>query len=138
MPLRKVNELTFLWFRLPGPLLINIIFGLKGDLRIIFGISAAAHVSAEISRSHYNNVEARERHINRNFSVRLRLGRLRMCPWDKPSLSLGQTQHFYLFNTVEVQLSQGPTQFVPGTSPESKGGGQSLCVKSLCAFFARH
>ena len=37
--------------------------------------------------------EARKRHINRNFLVRLPLGRPRECPGDKPGSSLGQT-HF--------------------------------------------
>ena len=34
-------------------------------------------------------------------------------------------------------LSLGQTQFVPGTISGTKGGTESLCEKSLCAFFAR-
>ena len=36
--------------------------------------------------------QARKRHININFLVRLPLGRPPVCPRDKPSLSLGQTR----------------------------------------------
>ena len=36
--------------------------------------------------------QARKRHINTNVLIRLRLGRPPLCPWDKPSLSQGQTQ----------------------------------------------
>ena len=61
--------------------------------------------------------QARKRHINMNFFVRLLLGRLRECPGDKPGLSLGQNGFvpgtnpgFSLFYTAEAQ-------FVPGTKP---------------------
>ena len=58
------------------------------------------------------------------------------CPWDKVGLFQGQTQVFSLFYTGKPGLSQGQAQFVPGTIPGTKGGLKSLCVKSLCAFFA--
>ena len=71
--------------------------------------------------------QARKRHININFVVRLVLGRPRV---------------FSLFYTVEARqtrgLSQGQTQFVPGTIPGTKGGTESLCEKSLCAFFQKN
>ena len=74
--------------------------------------------------------EARKRHININFWSG--------CSWDDPpEMSRGQTQVFSLFYTMKAQLSQSQTQFVPGTIPGTKGGSRSLCVKSLCAFFAR-
>ena len=66
-------------------------------------------------------VQARKRHININFLVRLVLGRPRVCLGDKPGLSLGQTQVFSLFYTVEAGLSLGQTQFVPGTNPWAEG-----------------
>ena len=52
--------------------------------------------------------QARKRHININFFVRLVLGRPRVCPgdstgfvpWDKPGEILGQTRAFSLFYTV--------------------------------------
>ena len=58
------------------------------------------------THAHVNTHQARKRHININFLVRLRLGRPPVClrdqprfsprftqwsPWDKPGLSLGQT-----------------------------------------------
>ena len=61
----------------------------------------------------------RKRHIHMNILLRLALGRPRVCPRHKPCfslglgqtrLSLGQTQVFSLFYTVEAQ-------FVPGTNP---------------------
>ena len=42
------------------------------------------------------------------------------------------------FKQWKPSLSQGQTQFVPGTIPGTKGGIESLCVKTLCAFFARY
>ena len=40
---------------------------------------------------------------------------------------------------ISPGLSLGQTRFVPGTIPGMKGGTESLCEKSLCAFFAgRH
>ena len=87
-----------------------------------------------------------KRHININFLVRLVLARPEVCsrdnpvcPWDEPSLSLGQTQVFLLILHSGSQVSPlGQAQFVPGTFVGSKGGTKSLGVKSLCAFFARY
>ena len=84
-----------------------------------------------------NYHQARKRHININFLVRLLLGHPgnvpgtnRGCPRDKVGLSQGQTQVFSLLYTVEAQfvpgtnpvcpwdkpgLSLGQTRFVPGT-----------------------
>ena len=66
----------------------------------------------------------------------------RACPWDKSGENLGQTRVFSLFYTVEARFHRvcpflGQTGFVPGTIPGTKGGTESLCEKSLCAFFAR-
>ena len=91
---------------------------------------------------HSSNVnEARKRHININFFVRLVLGRPRACPgdftgfvpgtnpvktWDKP----GVAPYF-------TQWKPGKPGFVPGTNPvrpwdnpRTKGGTESLCDKS--------
>ena len=80
----------------------------------------------------------KKRHININFFWPVGLGMTpvlsrgfhRVCPWDKSGENLGQTRVFSLFYTVEAR-------FVPGTNPGTKGGTESLCEKSLCAFFAR-
>ena len=86
--------------------------------------------------------QARKRHININFLVRLLLGHPgnvpgtnRVCPWDKVGLSQGQTQVFFLFYTAEAQFVPGTNPVCPWDIPGTKGGRQSLCVKSLCAFF---
>ena len=71
--------------------------------------------------------QARKRHININFLVRLALGRPRVCPRDKPRFSP-------LFTQWTPGLSKGQTRFVRGTNPGSEGGRKSLCVKSLCVF----
>ena len=69
--------------------------------------------------------QARKRHININFFVRL---------------VLGQTRVFSLFYTVEARFHRvfvpGTTQFVPGTNPETKGGTESLCEKKVYAPFS--
>ena len=39
---------------------------------------------------------------------------------------------------ISPGLSLGQTRFVPGTIPGTKGGTESLCENSLCAFFARY
>ena len=86
--------------------------------------------------------QARKRHININFLVRLLLGHPgnvvgtnRACPRDKVGLSQGQTQVFSLLYTVEAQFVPGTNPVCPGDIPGTKGGRKSLCVKSLCAFF---
>ena len=47
--------------------------------------------------------------------------------WDKPG-----------FSPYFTQWKSDFTGFVPGTIPGTKGGTESLCEKSLCAFFARY
>ena len=86
--------------------------------------------------------QARKRHININFLVRLLLGHPgnvpgtnRVCPRDKVGLSQGQTQVFSLLYTVEAQFVPGTNPVCPWDIPGTKGGRKSLCVKALCAFF---
>ena len=73
----------------------------------------------------------------------------RICPRDKPSLSLGQIRWktgtnpgipliLHSGSPISPGLSLGQTRFVPGTIPGTKGGTESLCEKNLCAFFARY
>ena len=50
-------------------------------------------------------------------------------------LSQGQTQVFFLFYTAEAQFVPETNPVCPRDIPGTKGGRQSLCVKSLCAFF---
>ena len=68
-------------------------------------------------------------------------GSHRVCPWDKFGENLGEARVFSLFYTVEARFHRDCpwdfTGFVPGTIPGTKGGTESLCEKSLCAFFAR-
>ena len=64
-------------------------------------------------------------------------------PWDKSGENLGHTRVFSLFflhsgSPISLGLSLGQARFVPGTIPGTKGGTESLCEKSLCAFFARY
>ena len=66
----------------------------------------------------------------------------RVCPWDKSGENLGQTRVFSLFYTVEARFHRvcprdKPGE-IPGTILGTKGGTESLCEKSLCAFFARY
>ena len=56
------------------------------------------------------------------------LGTPRECPRDKPGLSPGQSARFSSYFTQLVPVW-------PWDIPGTKGGRQSLCVKSLCAFF---
>ena len=86
--------------------------------------------------------QARKRHININFLVRLLLGRPgnvpgtnRVCPGDKVGLSQGQTQVFSLFYIAEAQFVPGTNPVCPWDIPGTKGGRKSLCVKSLRASF---
>ena len=87
----------------------------------------------------------KKRHININFLVWMLLGQPRECPRDNPGLSLGQPTFFprtnpnflYYFTQWKPPFSLGQAQFVPGTIPGTKGDTKGLCVKSLCAFFAR-
>ena len=50
-------------------------------------VSTARKLWADLS---FRTFQARRRHKNINVLVRLVLGRSRVCPWDKPGLSLGQ------------------------------------------------
>ena len=98
-----------------------------------FKLSAASRPApyrgSQSSISGKEGFQARKRHININFLVRLPLGRPPVCPRDKPSLSLGQTfvpgtnpgcpwdkpGFSSYFTQWKPSLSQGQTQFVPGT-----------------------
>ena len=93
--------------------------------------------------------QASKRHININFFVRLVLGRPRDCPGDftgfvpgtnpvKPGTNPGFLLILHSGSPISPGLSPGQTRFVPGTIPGTKGGTESLCEKSLCAFFARY
>ena len=100
--------------------------------------STIAHTNITDDRDN----QARRRHININFLVRLLLGHPgnvpgtnRVCPRDKVGLSQGQTQVFFLFYTAEAQFVPGTNPVCPWDIPGTKGARQSLCVKSLCAFF---
>ena len=66
--------------------------------------------------------------LNINFLVRLCLKRPRVCPRDKPSLSLGHTEGFSFLYTVETQCLLGTNQV--------KRRQKSSSAKSLCVFFA--
>ena len=64
-----------------------------------------------------------------------------VCPWDKPSEHLGQSQVFFLFCTVEARQTRvcpwDKPGFVPGTNPGPKGvtASQKVYVKKkLCLF----
>ena len=94
--------------------------------------------------------QARKRHININFVVRLVLGRPRVCPDDftgfVPGTNLVKTWDKPGFSPYFTQWKPGKPGFVPGTNPGlspginpgSKGGTESLCEKSSCVFFARY
>ena len=104
------------------------------------GISAVKQRGRE--RKGAPEIQARKRHINIIFLVRLLLGHPgnvpgtnRVCPRDKVGLSQGQTQVFSLLYTVEAQCVPRTNPVCPGDIPGTKGGRKSLCVKSLCAFF---
>ena len=104
---------------------------------------SVSEVFPEFFRNFFRKVpQARKRHININFLVRLLLGHPgnvpgtnRVCPGDKVGLSQGQTQVFFLFYTAEAQFVPGTNPVCPWDIPGTKGGRQSLRVKSLCAFF---
>ena len=97
----------------------------KGEEPLKHKFSKSALPEAHAQKIDFVN-QARKRHININFFVRLVLGQTRVfslfyavearqtrvCPWDKP----GE---------------------IPGAISGTKGGTESLCEKSLCAFFAR-
>ena len=90
--------------------------------------------------------QARKRHININFFVRLVLdftgfvpGTSRVCPRDKSGENLGQPQGFSLFYTVEARFHRVCPRDKPGLSlGQSRGRREAQEVyvkKSLCAFF---
>ena len=64
--------------------------------------------------------------VNINFFVRLVLGR--------PGFLL----FLHSGSPANPGLSLGQSRFVPWTIPGTKGSTESLCEKSLCAFFARY
>ena len=66
--------------------------------------------------------QARKRHININFLVRLLLGRPRECPWDKPMFSPYFTQW-------KPSLSLGQTHFVPGILSLGQSWGRRAAQK---------
>ena len=83
--------------------------------------------------------QARKRHININFLVRLLLGRPRECLGDKPGLPPGQT-HFVpgtipgfllILHTGSPVCPRALSLGQPG----NEGQPKSSCAKSLCAFF---
>ena len=63
-------------------------------------VCADAISGISILMIHCSGKKKAHKHI---FFVRLVLGRPRVCPGDKPGLSLGQTQVFSLFYTVEAR-----------------------------------
>ena len=67
------------------------------------------------------NVQARKRHININFFVRLVLGRPRACPGDftgcVPGTNSVKTWDKPGFSPYFTQWKPGKPGFVPGTSP---------------------
>ena len=72
----------------------------------------------------FRALQARKRHININFLLRLALGRPWVCPRDEPefvpgthSVVPGTNQGFSLFAQWKPSSSQGQTQFVPRTNP---------------------
>ena len=54
--------------------------------------------------------------------------------WGKPGFS----PYFTQWKPDFTGLVPGTNLVVPGTIPGTKGGTESLCEKSLCAFFARY
>ena len=54
--------------------------------------------------------------------------------WDKPRFS---PPHFAHWKPDFTGFVPGTNPVCPGTIPGTKGGTESLCEKSLCAFFAR-
>ena len=87
-------------------------------------------------------LQARKRHINIDSLVRLPLGRprdcrrdKRICPWDKPTLSQGQTQVFSLFYTMEAQFVPGTNPVCPWDNPGDEGRHKRfMCSKFMCLF----
>ena len=90
--------------------------------------------------------QARKRHININFFVRLVPvftgfvpGTNRVCPWDKSGEKLGQTQEFSLFYTVEARFHRVCPWDKPGLSlGQSRGrrAAQKVYVKKVYVPFS--
>ena len=121
------------------------------------GKYGGTHEMARLSTPHDQNnhdrvcvCQARKRHIidiNINCFVRLVPVFHRICPRDKPSLSLGQMKNWDKPRNSPYSTQWKP--FVPGICPWDKPGvslGQSrgrraaqkvYVNKNLCAFFAR-
>ena len=95
----------------------------------------------EVSNMSCNGIQARKRHININFFVRLVLGRPRVCPRDftafVPGTNSVKTSYKPGFSPYFTQWKPGKPRDKPGFVLGPKGGTESLCEKSLCAFFAR-
>ena len=86
-------------------------------------------------------VQARKRHININFLVRLLLGHPgnvpgtnRVCPRDKVGLSQGQTQVSSYFTQRKPSLSLGQTRFVPGTFRGQRAADRVYVLKVYVPF----
>ena len=94
----------------------------------------------------YFNHQARKRHININFFVRLVPvftgfvpGTNPVCPWDKSGEKQGQTQEFSLFYTVEARFHRVCPWDKPGLSQgQSRGrrAAQKVYVKKIYVPFS--
>ena len=100
------------------------------------------HGSSYLSSGRFGDceIQARKRHININFLVRLLLGHPgnvpgtnRVCPRDKVGLSQGQTQVFSLLYMVEAQFVPG-TNPVPGTFRERRAAERVYVLKVFVPF----
>ena len=80
-----------------------------------------SHIGVEIRQE--------KAHKHKLFGL-VAIGTNPLCPRDKRKFSP-------YFTEWKPSLSEGQTQFVSGAIPGTKGGRKSLCVQSLCAFFAR-
>ena len=94
----------------------------------------------------FNFFQARKRHININFFVRLVPvftgfvpGTNPVCPWDKSGEKQGQTQKFSLFYTVEARFHRVCPWDKPGLSQgQSRGrrAAQNVYVKKVYVPFS--
>ena len=97
--------------------------------------------AAPFFRPLLQSAEARKRHININFLVRLLLGHPgnvpgtnQVCPRDKVGLSQGQTQVFLLFYTAEAQFVPGTNPVVPGTFRGRRAADRVYVLKVYVPF----
>ena len=118
----------------------------RGGTNLVFGKPCLRLLpKSERKKKHISCKKKAHKH---KLFVRLVLGRPRVCPgdftgfvpgtnpvktWDNPGFLL----ILHSGSPISPGLSLGQTRFVPGTIPGTKGGTESLCEKSLCAFFAR-